>query len=108
MGGEHEHILVQWISPSNLQCSFLRHDGRRLTQAATDNILRDVTKVGFASTLNDAGVDDSTISTMKDSILAQCKPFKGLEIEYHQNAYIRDQFGLIVSILCQVTDRKDN
>ena len=81
-------------------------DGRRLTQAATDNILRDVTELfqtrleavchNTVETLKEAGVDDATISTVKDDVLAQCEPFKGLETEYHQNAYIRDHFGLIV------------
>ena len=81
-------------------------DGRRLTQAATDNILRDVTELfqtrleavchNTVETLKEAGVDDATISTVKDGVLAECEPFKGLETEYRQNTYIRDHFGLIV------------
>ena len=81
-------------------------DGRRLTQAATDNILRDVTELfqtrleavchTTMETLKKEGVDDVTISTVKDGILSQCEPFEGLETEYRQNSYIRDHFGLIV------------
>ena len=110
-------VLLQWISPSSLQCSFLRHvmeeDWHKPLQ--TISWSRDVTDLfqsrleavchNTVETLKDAGVDDSTISTVKDSILAQCEPFKGLETEYHQNAYIRDHFGLIVSILCQSSYR---
>lgn len=87
-------------------------DGRRLTQAATDNILRDVTELfqtrleavchTTVETLKEVGVDDVTISTVKDSILSQCEPFKELETEYRQNSYIRDHFGLIVRICYQL------
>ena len=118
MGGEHEATnCTSSVGLTKQSAMFIlkTRDGRRLTQAATDNILRDVTELfqsrletvchNTVETLKDAGVDDSTISTVKDSILAQCKPFKGLETEYHQNAYIRDHFGLIVSILCQSSYR---
>ena len=80
-------------------------DGRRLTQAATDNILRDVTELfqtrletvchTTMETLKEVSVNDVTISTVKDGILSQCEPFKGLEIEHRQNSHIRDHFGLI-------------
>ena len=86
---------------------FKTRDGRKLTQAATDIILRDVTELfqcrleavchNTVETLKEAGIDDATISTVKGGILAQCEPFKGLETEYRQNAYIRDHFDLIVS-----------
>ena len=81
-------------------------DGKRLTQAATDSILGDVTEL-FQSRLTavcdstlrilkEADVDDSTLSTVKNAITSQCEPFRGLETEYRQNAYIRDHFGFIV------------
>ena len=94
MGGEHEAANCTSVDLTKQSGMFILKtcDGR-LTQAATDNILRDVTELfqcrfeavcrNTVETLKDAGVDDSTISTVKDSILAQCEPFKGLETEYH-------------------------
>ena len=78
-------------------------DGGRLTQAAT---LRDVTELfqsrlesiccSTVETLKEAGSDDATISAVKDGILAQCEPFKGLET---QNAYIRDLSTMLIEIV---------
>lgn len=110
MGDEHESTnCTSSVDLTKQSAMFIlkTRDGRRLTQAATDNILKDVTELfqsrleavchNTAETLKGAGIDDATISTVKDRILAQCEPFKGLETEYRQNAYIRDHFGLLVS-----------
>ena len=109
MGDEHETTnRTSSVDLTKQSAIFIlkTRDGQRLTQAATDNILRDVTELfqtrleavchSTVETLKEAGVDDATVSTVKDGILNQCGPFKGLETEYRQNAYIRDHFGLIV------------
>ena len=111
MGDEHEATSgtssVDLVKQSAMFILKTR-DGGRLTQAATDYILRDVTALfqsrleavchNTVEMLKEAGVNDATISTVKDGILAQHEPFRGLETEYRQNSYIRDHFGLIVRI----------
>lgn len=112
MGDEHEstnHASEAPVDLTKQSAMFIlkTRDGKRLTQAATDNILKDVTELfqtrleavchNTVETLKGAGIDDTTISTVKNGILAECEPFKGLETEYRQTAYIRDDFGLIVS-----------
>ena len=109
MGDEHESTnSTSSVDLTRQSAMFIvkTRDGR-LTQAATDSILKDVTELfqsrleavchNTVETLKGTGIDDATISTVKDGILAQCEPFKGLETEYCQNAYIRDHFGLLVS-----------
>ena len=106
MGEATSHTLSEDLTRHSAMFIVKTHDGRRLTQAATDNILRDITELfqtrleavchTTVTTLKEAGVDDVTISNVKDGILSHCEPFKGLESEYRQNSYIRDHFGLIV------------
>ena len=92
MGDEHESTnYTSSVDLTKQSAMFIlkTRDGRRLTQAATDNILKDVTELfqsrleavchNTVETLKGAGIDDATISTVKDGILAQCEPFKGLE-----------------------------
>ena len=114
MGDEQETVVhTSSVDLTKQSAMFIlkTRDGRRLTQAATDNILRDVTELfqsrlqaircDTVETLKEAGIGAATISSVKDNILSQCEPFKGLETEYRQNVYIREHFGLIVSNVYQ-------
>ena len=99
MGDEHastSHTCTSSLDLTRQSAMFIlkTRDGRRLTQTATDNIFRDVTKLfqtrleALCHTTTETpklvGVNDATISTVKDGILSQCWPFGGLETEYCQ------------------------
>ena len=84
-------------------------DYRKLTQAALDGILEDVTELLQAhiqhvlekilDVLNSSNVGEQVVSAIS-SIFAEerfSKPFLGLETEYRQNRYFRDHFGMVVS-----------
>ena len=106
MGGEEMETAPMDLTRQSAMFVLKTRDGKRLTQAATDSILGDVTELfqsRFTSVcdttlqlLKEAEVDDVTLSTIKNAFTSQCEPFRGLETEYRQNAYIRDHFGFIV------------
>ena len=81
-------------------------DGGRLTQSATNEIVSGVSELfqhtlesvcqNTLQTLKQIDAGEQIVTAVQESIMSHPDPFKGLETEYLQNVYYRDNFFLIV------------